>query len=186
MDYVVVAYYTRDTGYEVEVKKLEASLEQLHLSYDITPIKNQGSWQKNTHFKPYFIRQMLFKHFPKDIVYVDADAVFRSYPILFDNFNHDIGFVIYRNNELFSGTLYLANNPGVYDLLDSWQELCFNNQEIFEQRLLHQALIKHKDRLNLLQLPFNYCKIFDDPQIADPVIEQFQASRKLKEEIDRT
>ncbi len=185
MDYVVVAYYTRDTGYEAEVRNLVASLEQFKLPYDIVGIKNQGSWQRNTHYKPYFIRQMLFKHFPKDIVYVDADAIFKSHPHVFDSFTWDIGFVYHPSSkEVLSGTLYLSNNPEGYRVIETWQRLCYRNQDSVEQALFHLALIENKFLLKAMNLPLSYCKIFDDPTIADPVIEHYQASRRFRNEVD--
>ena len=44
--FIIVAFYTKDTGYELEIKKLVSSLNVLNLEYDVQGIKNLGSWQK--------------------------------------------------------------------------------------------------------------------------------------------
>jgi hypothetical protein len=128
---------------------------------------------------------MLYKHFPKDIVYIDADAVFKSYPLLFDKFEQDIGVVVYRNYETFSGTIYLANNHRVHKLVDDWQEYCFKYPGFLEQLMLEKALVENKHLLSVMNLPFSYCKVFDDPVVFAPVIEQYQASRKFKADIEK-
>ena len=52
---------------------LRQSLLKLNIDHDIVAINNLGSWQRNTQYKPVFIRQMLDKHNPRPIVCLDAD-----------------------------------------------------------------------------------------------------------------
>ncbi len=185
-NYIVIAYYTIGTGYAEKVINLEASLQKFKLPYEIVPIRHQGSWQANTQYKPYVIKQMLIKHFPKDIVYIDADAVVQSYPDLFEHFSGDFGAVLFDQAELLSGTLYLANNPRVMALVDRWIEGCFKNPMLWEQKVLQYILKEASDlKIKVAFLPYAYCKIFDAPRGDAPtVIEQFQASRELKKEVN--
>lgn len=181
--YIVVAYFTEKTEYAAEVENLIHSLKKFNLPSDILGISSQGNWQANTQYKPYFIKQMLMRHYPKDILYLDADARVQQYPLLFDDANFDLG-VVFRNNiELLTGTLYLSNNGRVFELVDRWFKGCFHYPSIWEQRIL-QFILKEKSRdlhLKVNLLPSTYCQIFDLMKDAgDPVIEQFQASRRFK------
>lgn len=186
MSYIVVGYYTENTSYAEESKNLVASLEKLQLPYDIVAVPNQGSWQANTQYKPYFLKQMLIKHFPKDLLYLDVDAVVHKHPVYFDHVNFDIGVHYMRSIELISSTVYLRNNSCVSVLVDRWLHGCLKNPEIWDQKVLQAVINQSRDLpLKVGNLPPEYCKIFDIMAvIKDPVIEQFQASRRFKKEID--
>lgn len=187
MAYVVVAYYTENTSYAEEVKNLIQSLEKFHLPHDIVGIPNQGSWQANTQYKPYFIQQMLFKHFPNDILYLDADARVRQHPEIFDHVDFDIG-VIIRGNEMMAGTVYFANNSVISELVDRWKKTCLLYTDTWDQIILQGVLANSGDlKFKAKSLPHTYGCIFDFKDMRDagePVIEQFQASRRFKKEID--
>lgn len=186
MAYIVAAYFTENTGYAEEIKHLEASLKQLDLPMDLVGIPTQGSWQANTHYKAYFIKHMLIRHYPKDILYLDADARVQQYPALFDSVHFDLGIFYWQNKELISSTLYFANNAKTFELVERWIACCFENPDIWDQKVLQYA-IQVSDDLNLKieKLPPTYCQIFDLMQdVGQPVIEQFQASRRFKKEVD--
>ncbi|WP_068470052.1 hypothetical protein [Candidatus Protochlamydia phocaeensis] len=186
MAYIATAYYTENTGYEEEIQHLKASLEHFDLPMDLVGIPTQGSWQANTQYKPYFIKQMLIRHYPKDILYLDADARVQQYPALFDHVNFDLGVFYWKNKELISSTLYFANNAKVFELVERWITCSFENADIWDQKVLQYVIQESKDLdLRIYMLPPTYCKIFDLMQeIENPVIEQFQASRRLKKEVD--
>lgn len=191
MNFRIVSYYTRNTSYELEAKKLMESLEKLGLPYEIEAIDSLGSWQKNTHYKAIFIRKMMEKH-DEDVVFLDADCVVRRYPDLFDEINaheYEAGLAVhyYKGKQLASGTMFFANCPGVQALVDSWIEENEKNPDVLEQKNLQNVLESgwEKTLLSILRLPPEYCKIFDlMADIKDPVIEHFQASRRLKEEVN--
>lgn len=184
MKYIVCAYYTIDTGYEQESKKLIASLHALKLPMDIVGIPSQGSWEINTHYKPYFVESMLLKHYPKDVLYVDVDAIVRQHPVLFDDVDFDLGYAMRNDQELLGGTLYFANNPRVMKLVERWKILCRDMINIWDQIIL-QILLEDGCtdlKLKIRILPPNYCQIFDlMKEVGEPVIEHFQASRRFKE-----
>ena len=186
MNYIVVAYYTLNTSYADEMQHLMASLKKFNLPMDIVGIPSQGSWQANTEYKAYFVKQMLIRHYPKDILYLNADARVQQYPVLFDNVNFDLG-VYYLNGELISSTVYFANNAKVSVLVDMWIAYCFRNPDRWDQQILQHVLNeKGKDlQLQVQILPPTYCKIFDTMRsVENPVIEQFQASRRFKKEVN--
>jgi len=180
----VVSYYTRNTGYEAEAKHLIESLERFNLPYEIEVIDSLGSWRKNTQYKAIFIRKMMAKH-DENVVFLDADSVVRKYPELFDTIEADFAVHYYRGKQLASGTMYFANCPIVEALVDSWIEANKQNPNTLDQQTLQDLLKNGWKNLQVLVLPPEYCKIFDlMADIKDPVIEHFQASRRLKEEVN--
>lgn len=184
MNYIVAAYYTENSGYEQEIKNLEAGLKKFQLPMDLVSVSNQGSWQANTQYKPYFIKQMLIRHYPKDILYLDADARVQQYPKLFDDMKGDLGVFYWKKNddELISSTIYFANNAKVLELVERWIVCCIENPTIWDQKVLQYMIEQSEDlHLNVVRLPPAYCQIFDlMREEGEAVIEQFQASRRLK------
>jgi len=190
MAYIAVGYYTEDTSYAVEIKNLEKSLQHFNIPMDLVPISTQGSWQANTQYKAYFIKQMLIRHYPKDILYLDADAQVQQYPSLFDHVDFDLGVFYWETpthpSELISSTLYFANNAKISELVERWIDCCLNNIHVWDQQVLQYIIEESKDlALRIHRLPPTYCQIFDLMRdVGKPVIEQFQASRRFKKEID--
>lgn len=184
--FMVVSYFTRDTGYEIEVKRLKKSLDRFNIVSYIRGIESLGSWDLNTRYKAKFIKEML-EFWDCPIVFLDADAEVLEYPILFDNLDCDIA--VYRNKQvqLLSGTLYFGNTVNAKKLLDLW---IAENKKVplskFEQYNL--AIILNRDNeknFKLEILPLEYCYIFDYKIKCNiPVIKHYQASRKLKKAIN--
>lgn len=186
--YLVVSCFTMNTQYEQEVKNLEESLKEFKLSYYIEGYDSLGSWLRNIQYKANFIRDCLHK-FKKDILFLDADAVVVAYPKLFDDMQHDVA-VYYRfDRNLISNTLYLKYNSKVLQLVDDWIIMTSQNKDLFDQDNLQLAIRdwpEGRASLSVLKLPAEYAKIFDSSDTDRPsVIEQFQASRRFKKEIDR-
>ena len=184
--FIVVSYYTKGTPYQKEAVKLERSLMKHGIPYHIGAVPNRGSWQKNTHFKAIFIRNMLKEFISVNIVFTDADSIFHTYPKLFEDLDCDIAFHFrnwkYGHNELLSGTIFLANNKKIHQLVDDWIRINRKNPLIWEQKNLQRAVIRRKHILQMTNLPMEYCCIFDDEKrkFCDPVIEHFQKSRQYR------
>jgi hypothetical protein len=195
-DLVIVAYYTLNTPYEEEAKKLIKSLNKLGLNHDVVGVPNLGNWQANTRFKAKFMYDMLDKHQGKSLLYVDSDAIVHSAPILFENYNVDIAVrwqdFRWRKNECLSGTIFMANNKKTRELCRRWQKININegpNATTFEQWNLGSVIkeMEAEGKIKTDNLPPEYTMIFDSmramyPNII-PVIEHFQASRKFRSKI---
>lgn len=185
MSYIVTAYYTYGTLYEREVERLKKSLLTFNIPNDVQGVPNLGCWWKNTGYKPTFVKQMLIKHKPKSIIYVDCDAEFLRYPKLFEVFEDDVGAYVFDRScykcgnggtEVLSGTLFFRNNEKVMDLVCRWEEQCKKNPKVFDQQSLEKVLSG-----DFSLLPGEYCKIFDRMDtVVDPVIIHHQASRKVR------
>jgi hypothetical protein len=190
MKFSVISYYTWNTGYEEESKNLEQSLKDLNMDYHIEPIDSLGSWQKNCHYKPVFIKKMILAHC-LPVLFVDADAIFHRYPDLFDDGSQlaDCMFHLYKHNidypkgQVASGTLYFRYSVEALEILSDWEKMCLRNPGMLDQLALQKVIFSgtYIENTDYKFLPAEYCKIHDfPPECANPVIEHFQVSRKYK------
>ena len=178
-----VAYYTNGNGYKEESIRLEKSLNKFNLDYEIAGVPDLGDWNKNTHYKPTFIKDMLIKHKPKPIIYIDVDAEICQYPevLMSAKFNFAIAGIDWskygrkRGLEIISSVVYFANTETNMLLVDKWIELCVIHRTTWDQKLIASILPS-----DYVKLPDSYCKIFDKLKGVEPVIKQYQASRRLK------
>jgi len=187
MSWIVCAYYTKNSIYEDHAANFIRSLKKFGLYYEITPIDDFKDWYKGMQYKPTFLKQMLEKHYPHSIVYVDIDAVFCRYPELFDRLNessnvniavHVLDHSKYRRknhpSELLSGTIFLKNTKEVKEIIDNWIKKLTEDPKLWDQKGLECVL---KDK-KFYRLPEEYCMIFDYmSSVKNPVIKHFQASR---------
>lgn len=186
-NFVVISYFTSKTPYQEEAKKLEGSLKKFNIPHRIMEMPNLRDWQKNTHQKAVFIRKCMDIFYNTEfLVWVDADAIFHKYPVLFDQLDCELA-VHFRNwkhgrDELLSGTMFIKNCSAMKDIVNEWIQVNRKNKGTWEQRNL-QRVIKRVDHLmKIVKLPVEYCCIFDDEkrEKIDPVIEHFQASRRFR------
>jgi hypothetical protein len=191
MAWLVCAYYTKDPIYSKHAVKLIESLQTFNIPYDVTPIDSYNDWYKGMQHKPHFLQEMLAKHSPHSVVYVDADAIFLKYPELFDTIQMDMPKVnvaahvldhtkFLRKNcakELLSGTIFLRNTEETSIILREWIQELDKNPRLWDQCGLANVLKKH----SFYNLPEEYCTIFDYMStVKDPVIKHFQASREAR------
>lgn len=179
MNYLIVSYFTKKTGYEQEIKNLEASLKLHELDYHIEGIDDLGSWQQNTHYKAPFILNMLYRFPEKNIVFLDADALVREKPVLFETIEADVAAHMREGFELLSGTLFFRNCLPAREVVIMWILENERRPASWDQQNLQRAIQGHGP--SFLNLPAGYCQIFDlMGHHGSPVIEHFQASRRYK------
>jgi len=175
---IFVSFYT--PTYKDEVYKLERSLKFYKLEYLIFDVKCRGSWDANTKIKVEIIKFVL-SSYKRPVVYVDVDAVVQSNPILFDDFKCDIAYHKKNNIEVLSGTLYFGHTDAAIQILEAWDKENKVHPKVWDQRNLASVLNKVDHVAELL--PAAYCQIFDSMRGPEPVIEHFQASRRLKRKV---
>lgn len=180
-NFVIVSFCTHGS-YEEESKRLKESLCRLGLFYEIKVIESLGSWNKNCNYKPFFIKEMILKH-RLPVLYVDADAVFHKFPELISKIDADFGVHYFNNIQLAGGTLYFNKTAAALTLLDNWIEKNRLNPKALDQQNLQEIIEMPcwRNRLKIFYLPVEYYKVFDlSKNVKDPVIEHFQASRRLR------
>ena len=185
MNFIVVAYYTNDQYYTAHSRKLMQSLAKFKLPSEVRRIESLGGFQKNTHYKPHFILEMLDKYKDQAIVYTDVDSEFLQYPELFHELNCDVAAYLLDHSqfrrktvkpELLSGTIYFGNTTRSRELIQRWIQICEENPTVWDQATLQQALL---DEYTLL--PPQYCCIYDYMRdVSGPVIMHYQASRETR------
>jgi hypothetical protein len=179
--YIVCAYFT--PNYLEEIKSLHESLINFKLNYYLYPHEDLGYWEKNTRAKPNFILKCLDKFPNLNIVYTDADSIFRRNPDLFNNLDEDIAiFKAPQNSDYFThdyltSTIYFRNNQKSRELIQQWINEQHAGALQVDQDSFDIAVKKMPD-IKLYNLPFSYVKVFDQAPSTEPVIEHFQASRK--------
>ena len=183
--FVVIAYYTDDNIYRSHAQRLRCSCTGYGIPADIVCIDSLGNWDKNTHYKPTFIRKMMDKHPDKAIAYTDADSEFVAYPHLFKQLNCPIAAHLLdhskygrrkRAPELLSGTLFFNNSQQSKDIVAEWVRMCAQQPKQWDQKVL--AEVVGDDFYNL---PAGYCQIFDYMKdMPDPVVRHYQASRTVR------
>lgn len=184
---IIASYYTKGSEYETQIRELKSTLRRYNLESDIVGIKSLGDWYKNTYYKSQFVLEVLKRHPNRSVVFVDADAIFRQYPVLFSNFDCDFAYHYYNRKELLGGTLYFGNTKGARYVAKKWVEIDKEYQKThMPQKNLQELFKRIKNEIKYKELPIEYCMIFDCHQRyrqnLRPVIEHFQLSRKHKEQ----
>lgn len=177
-----VSYYTAGNGYEQEAAKLIKTLNQFDLEHEVSSVQPFENWKVATHYKPVLIKEMMLKHPGRPLVWLDADARVRQYPALFDSLNCDVAAHYYRDVELLSSTIYFGSTKLALEILNLWisENTQFPNQRFGDQENL-QSVIQESKHILFQRLPASYAQIFDLMKSnGKPVIEQMQASRRLK------
>ena len=194
--WVAVTFFTVGTGYETEVQRFVKSAIEHRVRWMAYPKPQMGSWRANLNWKSSVILEAMADHPGRDIVWVDADGMFRSYPTLFDELSvcraYDIAFHRFKQSrldpgkELLSGTLWVANTERGRDIVARWDRYARAHPEIRHQKALDCVLRAERPDARVFALPIEYCAIFDHPAVRGrivPVIEHFQASRRLRRQV---
>jgi hypothetical protein len=198
--WVAISFYTKDTSYEKEILKLESSLQRFNLPYYFFGCQQYGSWRANLNCKSASILEAFSKFPNKDIVFVDSDAIIRQYPELFDRlslkgqYHMAAHFHCYPQSvpggSLLSGTLWFHNCPETVALVEEWHRIGLQYPQIRHQHCLRLAIEERRrtgHKVNIFRMPSSYTCIFDyrGNRRVSPVIEHFQASRKLRREVGK-
>lgn len=179
---VIVSSYTSGTAYEQDAARLIESCDALGLEHDVREVPPQPTWEAACAKKASFIAERMREH-DRPVLWVDADAVMRGVPELLRKPGVDTAFCVYRGEKFASGTVYFAPTPMGELLLGEWCARCEAEPDVWDQVHLELAWerVSREHPLSTMWLPERYLKIFDDERttIGEPVIEQFQASRRL-------
>lgn len=166
--------------YHLEACSLVQSLEALGLHYHVAMLPSVGKWVENCARKAEF---MLGIWDGEPMCWVDADARVLDQPSLLYDYAQegvDVAVASFERQTL-SGTVFVAGPIG-RAFLEAWRDACKASPGTWDQRLIPQALKASGARG--AELPPEYCYIYDLSRKhwpdAKPVIEHYQASRRLK------
>jgi len=168
---LVVTFYTKNTPYEDEAKKLEKSLVKFQLPYKFYPVESKGDHVKNVQMKPIIILQALREH-EDNIVWMDSDNIVLDYPSkLYDldagRLLHDFASVIVwgrpsrspmiNNWKFAANVMFFRNTPKIHGVVHEWADGC-RNGEWSDHYYLMKTLLKHKDNVDVYYLPMEYLR----------------------------
>lgn len=190
MNWIVISYYTVGTGYEIEVENLRASLNKFQIEHYIEGIKSRGSWVKNVHYNNELILKAFDMYPGRAIVSLDADAVVERYPALFDTLDCDFAAHLHKWNsgreELFCSTMYWQGNNTTRSFLKETLVRHVQYPRETQQPGMFATLKKWGKSIRFTSLPPQYARIFDLMSgVKFPVINQYQASRRFRKEVNK-
>ena len=178
---IFCAFATRGR-YEIELRRLVASLDALGLEHHTEIKPDLGSWEANTRQTGPFVLDCL-NRLGRPFVCLDADAYVHRRPILLEGLaggDTDIAAHYRAGHELLNGTLLVKPTPLGRKTIELYADMSRRIATTNEQQLLAQAI--EQVRPALFRLPAAYCWIHDimaqDLAGQDPVIEHLQASRE--------
>ena len=185
----IVAFFTTDSIYESEARRMIASASRLGLTVSTTSMQSTGSWVKNASMKAEFLlEERAAKRGP--LLYVAVDAVFHRdpWPALID-YDCDISVYYHADGRLAGGTILINDTPAAHQLLKAWRNRSNANQEIWDQVVLQEIIAEdeqsHKPEYRVKKLPVSFCWIFDRLENGLPetvYVEHLQASREVNKE----
>lgn len=197
----IISFYTENTPYSQEARRLQKSCEQLGLEYHIKGVPSFGSWMLNCVFKPFFILGE-FLRLKKSVFWIDADAVFMREPHWEDFWGcdcavrKDLWLPDEHPSQLNTSALFFHYSSGSEQLLRSWvfyaQRMLLDEQQPREGIVslsLFQAMRHHQEVL-VKNLSIKYVQVFDHSldlfEAAMPVILHYQVSRQFKKMIRKS
>lgn len=180
-----ITHFTLDTPYVEEAAALRASAAKHGLEILAIPFQDSGDWARNAGLKAQAILTVLESSARGDrVVYIDADARFKSDPTdYFNSLEGDFAAHMRAGRELLSGTLFFKVTDAAKALVTDWVHM-LDGSRAWDQKVLHQVVLAHKPHMFMCELEAPYCKIFDSMQ-GEAVIEHTQASRRHKRIINR-
>ena len=195
---LLTGFYTKNTGYEQEAKNLEQSLIRFGLEYYLEGVENLKDWRKNVHQKIAFVLRCLEQFKGRNLIQMDSDCVVLQYPELFERIDKEYDIAVHMMPEekfILKGVeqvlkdltnvsvLYMKNTVKVKNFIKKWQTRDATLEDHIDDISFMKAL-KESPNIKALKLPDAYCHIYDRKLDVEPVIDLFQANRRLRQEIN--
>jgi hypothetical protein len=190
---LVVSFYTLDTPYEEEVQGLISSCKRFNIEHEIEGIGSTGSWEMNCAFKPLFLLKKV-EELKRPLLWVDADAAFMRSPPILDVFSLDLAVRLYdcsndHPSRVVSSAVFVNSSEKSKEILRAWAGKCLSwlkekeRREVWDQDALRSVIFEEKYKDCWGVFPKFYSVIEGHPEdvvYKDPVIAQYQASRRFK------
>lgn len=179
---VFISFCTPEEKYISASKRLEASLKNFGLPYEIRILPSMGCWNLNACIKAEFILAMLMSYpYQKEMVWIDADGEIVKYPNKLEGIEADMAAVV-NEHGLFASLIYFKNIPRVRRLVRKWVMANRNNPfENTGDQINLEGLIQVSPEIVFEELPREYsCSVHD--MVDNPVILQHQISSLVRKE----
>ncbi len=188
---LVVSYFT-DAFYQRDAFELARSCQRFALDMAIEQVRDLGSWEKNTSFKPRFLLEKHEQYPDRNLLWLDADARVRKTPFLLRKLSFDLSYyhIESPHRQALSGTVFLGNGDMRAPFLREWILKTELNPDKNDQACMELARKEMPEEFRFIELPAEYCWIFDFNGTelvdklttkSDPVIEHMQSSRWAKQ-----
>ncbi len=191
---LVVSFFTVDPIYEKEADRFIKTLKAFDIEYDIRGLEPSTAWRLNSNMKWPFIIGMMKEYPTRDIVWMDVDSRIRKYPIKLKEINCELAlhFIDWKKYpdvkrvprdclQAACGVVYIKNTEKMHSFMNEFLVLRKKSPLVPDAVIMKDFVKQIGNKVDVFNLPATYCQIFDQMHGAgDPVIEQMQASRKLK------
>lgn len=164
---LVVGYFTINTPYEQEIKGMEQSFRFFGFDVETAGVPSRNTWSENCYYKPTFIKRMMEANPNRQIIWADADARMRRYPLelvefLQKNSKFSIAtpFVDWAKinqkmastrahslPECSSAFIVINNTEEAYKIITAWETSCRETMEKFKSGRLRGKDVPVDDRL---------------------------------------
>jgi hypothetical protein len=179
----IVGFYTAGDRYEIEARRLEASVQALGLPLRLERVEPTPDWLGAVRRKPAILRD-LRERLRGPLLYVDVDAVVHRDPWPYlRGYRADVAVSGHRDAAIISGTILINDTPGALAMIDAWIAAQDADPAAWDQHALQTVVLDHSEggaAFRVDYLPPEMCRVFDrryNPPI-EAVIEHLQASRE--------
>jgi len=169
-NYVVVAFYTRESVYEQFTQTLADSAKLFDIPFMAYECEDRGSWMLNHNIKPEIILQAMGELYPSNILYIDSDAIIRKPLTLLDaQYDFDLGAIWVTAKRrgkkvqvISDGTIWVRNIREVGRYIEAWRDHVKANPQLFEQEefglIYKTAMLENRIRVDPA-FPAEYCMV---------------------------
>ncbi len=192
---LVVSFFTVDPIYKKEAAEFVKTLKAFDIEYDIRGLKPSTTWRLNSNMKWPFILDMMEKHKGRNIVWMDVDSRIRKYPIKLKEIDCELAlhFIDWKKYpdvkgvprdclQAACGVVYIKNIEKMHSFMNEFLMLREKSPLVPDAVIMKDFVKQIGKKVDVFNLPASYCQIYDlMMEEVHPVIEQMQASRKLKQ-----
>ncbi len=174
---IYMAYCTADHTYLAAAGMLKQSLERFSLDYRIIYGPRAENWHEACRVVPREAYKAYMEE-ARSVVWLDADCTIERDPVLFDDMVADLAIHwVSCRNRWRTGTMFFNRTPGGQEAMQRWADVMDQSPANWSGMTAMRQVIGTMDKLNIHQLPAEYCNIPDIDKCTEPVITHHQASR---------
>ncbi len=188
---LIISFFTKDSLYQEQSKKLIRSCEDLGLDHDICEIEGKNSWNENCCYKAEFILEKLKEH-QRSVIWTDIDSIILNPPKILLECKADcalrVNDHVAENDPLkiLSSTMFFANTPSAVKLLTFWKKECqrqlAKNPSTLDQVCLRKVVLHYPTIVEMKRIPSIYLRSIEtegEKDLSSDVIVYLQESKEV-------